>query len=355
MLPFELSQTDIDTIKIERNSHICSRVRTRLWTLWFLHKGFNRQVAADLAGCTPNSVTNILRTFNLGGLQAIMAPMQTKKGRHSLHKKFKKVRRSLIKAGIHTIKQAQAHLDEKFGYKANWESVRELLHRLGLSRRKINPFPGNPKKFKEWRKAQKKWIKHLQTLHKQALAKDIDFVFADAAHFVHGKFGAYLWSDGPRYKSTGSGRYRLNVYGAYDPISNQLLSQYGEGTVDAEYVVDFLKWLRENHYPDLNRPLHFVLDNARYQHCAYVRQEAAKLGIVLEFQPSYSPNLNLIERAWKYFKKLVGRCYYSTKEEFFAAIISILDKTDETQHQECFTTLLTMNFQTYKKSQILGG
>jgi transposase len=128
------------------------------------------------------------------------------------------------------------------------------------------------------------------------------------------------------------------------------------GCSDAyEYVVDFLKWLRENHYPDLNRPLHFVLDNARYQHCAYVRQEAAKLGIVLEFQPSYSPNLNLIERAWKYFKKLVGRCYYSTKEEFFAAIISILDKTDETQHQECFTTLLTMNFQTYKKSQILGG
>ena len=75
----------------------------------------------------------------------------------------------------------------------------------------------------------------------------------------------------------------------------------------------------------------------------------------MEFQPAYSPNLNLIERAWKYFKKLVGRVYYATKEEFVAAIVMLLENTDEASHQEFFKTLLTMNFQTYKKSEVLGG
>ena len=180
-------------------------------------------------------------------------------------------------------------------------------------------------------------------------------MFADAAHFVHGKCGAYLWSDGPRYKSTGSGRYRLNVYGAFDPVSNRLLSQYSSDNVNADYVVGFLWWLRSRHYPDQSRRLHFVLDNARYQHCEWVRQTAESLNITLEFQPPYSPNLNLIERAWKYFKKLVGRVHYATKEEFVAAIVNLLETTEEATHQECFKTLLTMNFQTYKKSEILGG
>lgn len=354
MLPFELSQTDLDTVKIERKNHSCQRVRTRLWILWLLYKGYSRSDTADLVSCASNTVTSTVAHYNESGLDAIIAPMKTKKKRHFLSKQFKKVRRFLLKAGIHTVRQAQAQLAEKFDYHASWESVRRLLHRLGLSCRKINPFPGNPKKFKEWKQAQKKWVKHLKSLYKRAAQREIDFVFADAAHFVHGKFGAYLWSDGPRYKSTGSGRYRLNVYGAYDPISCQLVSQYGEGTVDAEYVVGFLTWLREEHYPDRSRPLHFVLDNARYQHCQYVRQAAEELGIVLEFQPSYSPNLNLIERAWKYFKQLVGRCYYSTKEEFFAAIVEILEKTDDDEHQESFKSLLTMKFQTYSKSQILG-
>lgn len=297
-----------------------------------------------------HTVTNTLGNYNDGGLEVVGGSIKTNKKRHQLRKVFNKVRRSLLKASIHTVRQAQAHLADKFNYDVSWESARRLLHRLGLTRRKINPFPGNPAKYKSWRKAQKKWVKHLHRLHKQAVSKDIDFVFADAAHFVHGKCGAYLWSDGPRYKSTGSGRYRLNVYGVYDPMANRLLSHHRQGSVNADYVVDFLKWLRKEHYIDQSRPLRFVLDNAHYQHCAYVKDEKKSLNIVFEFQPSYSPNLNLIERAWKYFKKLAGRCHYATKDEFITAITTILEATDDEVHQECFKLLMSMKFETYKKS-----
>src|SRR5208337_996899 len=46
-----------------------------------------------------------------------------------------------------------------------------------------------------------------------------------------------------------------------------------------------------------------VLDNARYQHNAAVKALASQLGITLLFLPSYSPNLNLIERLWKFTKR----------------------------------------------------
>ncbi|MBC6994904.1 IS630 family transposase [Neolewinella lacunae] len=358
MLPIELSKADLDAVKMMKNSQSCERVRNRLWVLWFLHEGFKRKDVARLAGCAPNTVTLCVKTYNEGGIDAILTPLVTETAvvdRHFLGKDFDKVREGLIEECIHTVRHAQSFLEKKFGYQASWESTRRLLHRLGLRFRKVNPFPGNVKKFDEWVLKQKEWIEHLHGLHKQALNSKIDLVFCDSVHFVYGQFSSYLWSDSAKYKSTGSGRYRFNVYGAYDPVSNSLVSHYGEESVDADFVTGFMTWLRKEHYPDQSRPLHFILDNARYQHCQYVKDVAATLNIILEFQPSYSPNLNLIERAWKYIKKLVGRSYYATKQEFFQTIVHILENTSEEEHQQNFDTLLTMNFQTYEKSQILGG
>src|SRR6476619_8380032 len=55
----------------------------------------------------------------------------------------------------------------------------------------------------------------------------------------------------------------------------------------------------------LSVPVTLVLDNARYQRCRLVQDLAKTLGIELLFLPSYSPNLNLIERLWKFVKKEV--------------------------------------------------
>ena len=46
----------------------------------------------------------------------------------------------------------------------------------------------------------------------------------------------------------------------------------------------------------LTGPITLVLDNARYQRNVVVIACAEQLGITLMFLPSYSPNLNLIER-----------------------------------------------------------
>jgi len=100
-------------------------------------------------------------------------------------------------------------------------------------------------------------------------------------------------------------------------------------------------------------PITVVLDNARYQRCKKVQECAAVLGIELLFLPPYSPNLNLIERLWKFVKK---KCLYSKYYEKFQgfkeAITDCLGKTD-TEYKQELDTLLTLNFQTFEKVQIV--
>lgn len=353
MLPLNLSETEIETIKVNKNSHTCPGVRTRLLILWMVHCGFRREDAALAADCHINSVTNAVKMFNEGGLERIMrVPSGTLE--HALSSRLGEVKKQLKEACVSTLKEGQQWLVDKFNYEASTESVRKLFHRLGFRCLKVNPFPGNPKKLEEWLNQQADWIKHLEKLHKQAAQGKLDMSFCDAAHFVYGKFCSFIWTDEPKFKSTGNGRHRLNVYGSYDPVTGRVLTSYGEGTIDAEYLVNYMEWLRDSHYPCRKRKLHMIMDNARYQHCQYVKQAAKKLNIQIEFQPSYSPNLNLIERFWKYLKGLVGKCHYRSKDEFFKAVTDVLERTDDQVHQEKLVTLMTMKFQTYEKSQILG-
>ncbi|WP_419248043.1 transposase [Silvanigrella aquatica] len=70
--------------------------------------------------------------------------------------------------------------------------------------------------------------------------------------------------------------------------------------MNAESVCKILHKIR---YQCGSEKISIVLDNARYQHCKLVRNRASRLGIEFIFLLSYSPNLNIIERYWKYVKK----------------------------------------------------
>jgi len=100
-------------------------------------------------------------------------------------------------------------------------------------------------------------------------------------------------------------------------------------------------------------PVTIFLDNAKYQHCDLVCAQARMLGIELEFLPSYSPNLNLIERYWKWVKK---QCLYSRCHVDFAAmkaaILTALTHGHRRNKKE-LATLLTWNFQSFTNVTIL--
>ena len=103
----------------------------------------------------------------------------------------------------------------------------------------------------------------------------------------------------------------------------------------------------------LQTPVTLVLDNASYQRCHLVQNLAAELNIELLFLPSYSPNLNLIERLWKFVKKKVLYSkYYETFEEFQSAIDDCLDQLVTTYQQE-ICDLISHKFQTFESVPFL--
>jgi transposase len=176
--------------------------------------------------------------------------------------------------------------------------------------------------------------------------------FVDAAHFVQGAFLCCVWCAMRMFIRGASGRKRYSVLGAWNAATNGLVSVTTDATVSAETMCTLLRKIVAL---GLTGPITLVLDNARYQHCEVVKNLAASLNIHLEFLPSYSPNLNLIERLWKFIKKdvLYGR-HYATFEAFRGAIDGCLAKIS-TEHREKLQSLMTHNFQTFNPPSFLAA
>ena len=96
------------------------------------------------------------------------------------------------------------------------------------------------------------------------------------------------------------------------------------------------------------------MDNAKYQHCELVQNFAKKHNIELLFLPSYSPNLNIIERLWKWVKKDCLYCkYYEKFAGFKNAIDTTLAKVGRPEHKEELDGFLNLKFQTFSKPQYI--
>ena len=120
--------------------------------------------------------------------------------------------------------------------------------------------------------------------------------------------------------------------------------------ITAETVCDLLHKLAAL---NLGVPITIFLDNARYQRCALVQTTAASLKIELCFLPAYSPNLNLIERLWKFVKKqCLYSQYYADFASFKAAIEACLSQT-HTTHKTALDSLLSLRFQLLEKAQFV--
>lgn len=179
-----------------------------------------------------------------------------------------------------------------------------------------------------------------------------DVFFVDAAHFVLGTFLCYLWCQTRLFVKAAAGRQRYNVLGAWNAVTNTLVAVMNTTVVSSETACELLRKIAAQ---SVGRPVTLVLDNARYQYCRVVQDLADQLGIELLYLPSYSPNLNLIERLWKFVKKeaLRGK-YYATFADFRAGIDNCLAQI-ETTHRPALATLLTHNFQTFDNVSLLAG
>jgi transposase len=322
--------------------------------LWLKSHGLDHDAIATFADVSRRSVQRDLDQYLEGGLPRL----RRCRGNHPrsvLVEHQDSLEEYFLKHPVRSAKQARAIIEQRTGVRRGLSQVRHFLKdHLGLRWRKTGAIPVPPKKTIEEHAREQAifWEEELEPRLEQARRgrRQVDFV--DAAPFVFAPSLGCLWCAARRFVRAASGRKRYNVLGALDAVTHRLLRVTNHGSINAESVCALLQAVAG---AAVGLPITLVLDNARYQKCALVQALAASLGIELLSLPSYSPNLNLIERLWRFVRKeSLNSTYYEAFEQFTTAIDECLDNLP-TEHKGEMETLLTHEFQTFGDVPLLAA
>lgn len=348
LLTVEYSEDVVSVLKKEiDNCNSCTTIRKRCRALLAKMENPRKgsQTIAKSTGTSRNFVDKVIHTYNEFGLQDVLFT-EEKGGRpNRLAGKWLTVSDALVKGVPRNAKEAVNIIREISGHTFSLTWARVLMRDADMDYKKLQPVPGKANTEK-----QKEWVADIQPVISEASEGKRRLYFMDAVHFTLEAFTCKVWCKGSLYLPTGAGRNRFNLLGAIDPFSMDLIQSHSMVYVDADQVKAFLEKVR-NQSRDI--PVSVVLDNARYQHCQAVKEKAAQLGIDLIFLPPYSPNLNIIERLWKYTRKQVLNArFFETPALFHEALRKFFEE-DISLHHDSLRTLLTLKFQSFENAHLL--
>jgi transposase len=233
-------------------------------------------------------------------------------------------------------KSVIAHIYNCYRVRYSVSGVTDLLHRLGFSYKKPTHVPGKQDPAK-----QRVFLEEYEQI-KAAKGKNDPIYFADATHPQHNSVPSYGWIKKGTEKElkANCGRQRLNINGAIAIETLEPVTGFYD-TINAQAALDLFRKIEAKH--PKAKVIYVIVDNARYYHSRWLKEKLKGTKIKLIFLPPYSPNLNLIERYWKFFKKKVlNNCYYETFDEFKQACKSFFRKRKKYLPE--LETLLAENF-----------
>ena len=296
-LRIQLTEEEQRVVNEERSRHPNPRIRDKMLVLWLLHYGFTRQKAAEIVGVSRATVQRYVAAFREGGLD----------GLRRWNAQWPVSELAAFRDIDPRVLRKTTRLHDRRGMRPNLETDRPATRShpsTQIPQGHGTEVPAGPR---DPRAAQKNLDEHVETQAEfldtelkprldAAQAGQGHVFFVDAAHFVFGTFFCCLWSFTRIFVRAASGRQRFNVLGAWNAVTRELIAVTNTTVVNTETMCELLRKIATL---GLTGPITLVLDNARYQRNAVVQALATQLGITLLFLPSYSPNLNLIERLWK--------------------------------------------------------
>ena len=351
MISIEFTPEEMEILDYERYHHPHPKVQQRMQALYLKSKGLSHQdimIVSKISSRT--TLSTWFKLYQVGNIEALRN-LRYQGQKSELNGHVVSIKSYFEQNPPHSINEAVDAIEKLTGIERSPSQVREFLKKTGFKRLKVGTAPG--KELNEKKIAQQKAFHDDELKPRLEEAKQCKRLvfFVDASHFVHGHFLAVLWCLKRLFIPSASGRKRFNVLGALNAITKEVITLCNNTSINTESILGLLDKVKATSRKDVAITL--VMDNARYQRNSRVMAYAESLGVELLFLPSYSPNLNLIERLWKFVKKecLYGK-YYATFDEFTTAIETCLSET-ATTHKNKLLTLLSLKFQLFENVQFL--
>ena len=330
-----------DEIKILKEAHRSSQFRKnadRIKTVLLLNKGFSFEEVSQILMLDDQTIRRYVLTYKEKGIDGLLEDHYHGSKAFLTHEQEQKLIIHLRKTTYRKVSQIRAYVKNIYGVSYSIDGMTHLLHRLGFSYKKLKFVPGklNLEKQEEWKKV-------YQQVKETKKAEDRIY-FLDGCHPQHNSIASYGWiyTKDTKTVKTNTARKRINLNGAVN-IEDMDVIVLKEPTINAEAAIRLVQEI-EKQQP--TGEIYLIMDNARYNHAklfkAYVDKSKR---IHLMYLPAYSPNLNIIERLWKFFKeeKLYGQ-YYETYTEFTSVVMDFFKNIEKYKKQ--LSTRLTDNFQT---------
>lgn len=345
MISIKFTEEEKNLLYYERFHHPHPRVQLKMEVLWLKSQNTPHKKICQLAKISQNTLLTYLEDYQEGGIEKLKEiHFYRPKSELEFHRIT--IKNYFEKNPPATINEAVAKIEDLTGIKRSPTQVRKFLKSMGMRCLKVGSLPSkaNPDEQEEYKE------KKLEPRLIEAKQGKRAVFFVDAAHFVMGAFLGFIWCFERLFVKSPSGRKRYNVLGALNAITHEVILITNDTYITATQVCALLQKIADL---GLTIPITLVLDNARYQKCKIVEALALSLSIELLYLPPYSPNLNLIERLWKFVKK---KClyakYYESFPEFSSAIYGCLNDA-HVKHKKELDSLLTLRFQKFNKSQIM--
>lgn len=338
-------RNSIEVLNYERFRYPCALVQKRMHVVYDKLKfGSSDLELGRRYDCNRRSVKSYLSMYKEGGVEGL------KRFNYGTNKSELDGHSESILASFESkppinVAEAKARIFEMTGIERGLTQIQAFMKRHGLRYRKLGTIPSkaDAEKQQEW--LEKKFEPELEKAQK---GESVLF-FMDAAHFILSAFICCIWSKTRLFLRSSAGRNRINVLGVVNALTKEVITMQNTTYINAKTIVEFFHILR-NQIP-LEKSISIICDNARYQHCNWVIEQAKLLNINMIFLPPYSPNLNIIERLWKFTKKEVLYAkYYETPLLFHNAITDFMNNIN-TKHIQ-LDSLLTLNFQVFNDVKI---
>jgi transposase len=315
------------------------RIFQRLSAVLWITEGRSREEVAALVGVSTRQVGQWLRIFRNRGLDELCTLRYRGDAGRLRPAQVEQLKQEIARGTFHNAQQVRDWIRQTFGVASTASGVKDLLHRIGASYHKVSGFFWKADVAK-----QKRFVRKYRR-HQRTAGATTRRYFVDACHPIWGLellYSCWLLVGQRYFVGVGSGRKRLNILGAYSPDDQDYVDlRLTRENITGEQFIRLLEAMRAKH-PETEEFIVY-LDNARYYSKPVVKEWlAAHREFRLVFLPAYSPNLNLIERLWKFLRKKALNRWHKTFEEMQLAVAEVLD--DLGAYRGELDTLMTEEF-----------